>query len=123
MTSPNRLQRPVAVVTGASSGIGRELARMAARNGYDLIVVARRADRLAALASELAAFGATTEQVVVDLAQSGGAQAVVEAVADRPVEVLVNDAGVGGRGLFRGIWLQPTPTSPSPRLFSWTSRA
>jgi short-subunit dehydrogenase len=90
----------LAVVTGASSGIGRELARVAARNGYDLIVVARRADRLAALASELAAFGGTTEQVVVDLAQSGGAQAVVEAVADRPVEVLVNDAGVGGRGLF-----------------------
>lgn len=100
MTSPPDTQRPLAVVTGASSGIGRELARVAARNGYDLIVVARRADRLAALASELAAFGGTTEQVVVDLAQSGGAQAVVEAVADRPVEVLVNDAGVGGRGLF-----------------------
>jgi short-subunit dehydrogenase len=100
VTSPPDTQRPLAVVTGASSGIGRELARVAARNGYDLIVVARRADRLAALASELAAFGGTTEQVVVDLAQSGGAQAFVEAVADRPVEVLVNDAGVGGRGLF-----------------------
>jgi uncharacterized protein len=100
MTSPNRLHRPLAVVTGASSGIGRELARVAARDGYDLVVVARRGDRLAALASELTAFGATTEPVAVDLAESSGAQAVEEAIAGRPVEVLVNDAGVGGRGRF-----------------------
>jgi uncharacterized protein len=100
MTSPNRLHRPLAVVAGASSGIGRELARVAARDGYDLVVVARRGDRLAALASELTAFGATTEPVAVDLAESSGAQAVEEAIAGRPVEVLVNDAGVGGRGRF-----------------------
>jgi short-subunit dehydrogenase len=100
MTSPNQRQRPLALVTGASSGIGRELARLAARDGYDLIVVARRADRLSALATELSEFGATAESVVVDLAQPTGTRTVVEAVADRPVEVLVNDAGVGGRGRF-----------------------
>jgi short-subunit dehydrogenase len=100
MTSPNQRQRPLALVTGASSGIGRELARLAARDGYDLIVVARRADRLAALATELSEFGATTESVVVDLAQPTGTRTVVEAVADRLVEVLVNDAGVGDRGRF-----------------------
>jgi short-subunit dehydrogenase len=100
MTSPHDEPRPLAVITGASSGIGRELARVAARDGYDLVVVARRGDRLAALASELTAFGATTEPVAVDMAQPNSAREVVEAVAGRPVEVLVNDAGVGGRGRF-----------------------
>ena len=100
MTSPPDVQRPLAVVTGASSGIGRELARLAADDGHDLIVLARRADRLAALAGELSALGAATEAVVVDMAQPTGAQAVGEAVAGRPVDVLVNDAGVGGRGRF-----------------------
>ena len=88
MTSPPDVQRPLAVVTGASSGIGRELAHLAADDGYDLIVVARRADRLAALAGELSVLGAATEAVVVDLAQPTGAQAVGEAVAGRPVDVL-----------------------------------
>ena len=100
MTSPHRVQRPLALVTGASSGIGRELARVAAHDGYDLMVVARRGDRLTALASELTSFGATTESVVLDLAQPTGARAVEEAVAGRPVEVLVNDAGIGGHGRF-----------------------
>jgi NAD(P)-dependent dehydrogenase (short-subunit alcohol dehydrogenase family) len=100
MTSPNQIQRPLALVRGASSGIGRELARVAARDGYHLIVVARRADRLAAQATELPALGAATEQVVGDLAQPTGTQIVEAAIAGRPVEVLVNDAGVGGRGRF-----------------------
>jgi uncharacterized protein len=76
MTSLHQVQRPLALVTGASSGIGRELARLAAHDGYDLMVVARRGDRLAALASELTSFGATAESVVVDLAQPTGARAV-----------------------------------------------
>jgi short-subunit dehydrogenase len=94
------VQRPLALVTGASSGIGRELACLAAQDGYDLIVVARRADRLAALASELNSLGAITETAVVDLAQPSGAQEVAEVVGARPVDVLVNDAGVGGHGRF-----------------------
>jgi short-subunit dehydrogenase len=49
---------------------------LAAHDGYDLMVVARRGDRLAALASELTSFGATAESVVVDLAQPTGARAV-----------------------------------------------
>jgi short-subunit dehydrogenase len=100
MTNPLHVHRPLALVTGASSGIGRELARLAARDAYDLVVVARRADRLAALAAELTAFGVRTEPVVVDLAQSSGPRAVEEVVGGRPVDVLINDAGVGGRGRF-----------------------
>ena len=61
------------------------------RNGYDLIAVVRRADRLAALAAELAALGATTEPVVVDLAQPSGSRMVEAALAGRPAEVLDND--------------------------------
>jgi short-subunit dehydrogenase len=100
MMSRHHVQHPLAVITGASSGIGRELARLAAQDGYDLMVVARRADRLAALVAEVTAFGATTEPVVVDLAQPTGGQQVVEAIAGRPVEVLINDAGFGGCGRF-----------------------
>jgi short-subunit dehydrogenase len=100
MMSLHHTQRTLAIVTGASSGIGRELARLAARDGYDLIVVARRADRLAALATELSQLGATTESAVVDLAQPASAQEVAEVVAGRPVEMLVNDAGIGGHGRF-----------------------
>jgi NADP-dependent 3-hydroxy acid dehydrogenase YdfG len=65
-----------------------------------LIVVVRQADRLAALAGELSAVGATTKPVVVDLAQAAGVQEVAEVVAGPPVDGLVNDASVGGRGSF-----------------------
>jgi short-subunit dehydrogenase len=94
------MQRPLAVITGASSGIGREMARLAARDGYDLIVAARREDRLAALAAELATLGVTTKPVVVDLSQPASAHEVHAVIAERSVDVLVNDAGVGGRGRF-----------------------
>jgi uncharacterized protein len=96
----DQMQRPLAVITGASSGIGRELARLAARDGYDLIIAARRKDRLTALASELTDIGATIQPVVADLAQRAGARTVEEAVCGRPVVVLVNNAGVGGHGAF-----------------------
>jgi short-subunit dehydrogenase len=94
------MEPPLALITGASSGIGREFARLAARDGYDLIVFARRAGRLATLAEEVREYGATTEPVVVDLSQPGGAQQVQDVIAGRSVEVLINDAGVGGHGRF-----------------------
>lgn len=92
--------RPLAVVTGASSGIGRELARRAARTGHDVVVVARRGDRLAALGKELARLGVRCMPVESDLTGPQGVSRVVDAVGSRGVDVLVNDAGVGGRGRF-----------------------
>lgn len=89
-----------AVVTGASSGIGRELARLAARDGYDVVLVARRAERLEALAEECRELGVSATAIPADLATSAGVAAVREALNDTTVDVLVNNAGVGGRGRF-----------------------
>ncbi len=95
----NRPARPLAVVTGASSGIGRELAALAAREGYDLVVVARREGRLATLADQLAGPASVTP-LVADLASPDGVQRLLSHLDGQPVEVLVNNAGVGGRGRF-----------------------
>lgn len=100
MTGTAPTQRPLALITGASSGIGRELARLAARNGHDVVIVARRAERLNALAGELAGLGIDCTPVVADLADPAGVSLVVDAVGGRPVDVLVNNAGIGGRGRF-----------------------
>jgi uncharacterized protein len=95
--------RPVALVTGASSGIGHELARVLAREGHDLVLVARRETQLRALAAELVdAHGAHSTVLAVDLAAPSGAARVgaeVEA-AGLEVDVLVNNAGFGVLGPF-----------------------
>jgi short-subunit dehydrogenase len=91
----------LALVTGASGGIGLELARLAARDGHDLLLVARSGDRLAAVARELSgAHGVRVRPVEADLADPGGVPSVLEALGDAPVDVLVNNAGVGGVGRF-----------------------
>lgn len=92
--------RPLAVVTGASSGIGTELARRAARDGYHVVVVARRKDRLEALCSSLPEGHGPMTPLVVDLSTPHGPRRVFDALPDQPVEVLVNNAGVGGHGRF-----------------------
>jgi len=89
------------VVTGASSGIGAEMARIAAGRGRPLVLAARREDRLRALADELAP-KVRTEIVTVDLEAPEGAQALIDALAARGIvpETLVNNAGFGLRGGF-----------------------
>lgn len=95
------MSRPYALVTGASSGIGAEIARDLANRGYPLLLVARRAERLDALRAALC------EQVEVvvlaqDLGEPGAARALFEAVKARglQVEILVNNAGHGMQGRF-----------------------
>src|SRR2546423_1163172 len=96
-------QRPLAIVTGASAGIGRELARILAREGHDLVLVARRKGELETLADELKErYGAVSEVAPVDLAAPDSGDQVVAAVGERPVDVLVNNAGFGGVGRFAG---------------------
>ena len=90
-----------AVVTGASSGIGREFARVLARRGQPVVAVARRADRLDALAKEASAGGGLIEPLVADLATEQGAQSVercMEQLGD--VDLLVNNAGLASGGDF-----------------------
>jgi short-subunit dehydrogenase len=82
-----------AIVTGASSGIGREFARLLAEQGYDLVLVARREDRLSELAGELRAqHGTEVVCVPLDLGDPAAPEQLFAAV-DVDVEVIVNNAG------------------------------
>lgn len=90
--------RRLALVTGASAGIGEAFARLLAARGYDLALTARRAERLQALAAELGAAHAIQALALpADLARLDGARTVLEelAAAGRSVDVLVNNAGYG----------------------------
>jgi len=90
----NKPSRPLAVVTGASSGIGRELARLAAEHGYDLVIAADRGP-LDEVAEALGNLGAYVESLEVDLATEAGVDELVGVVARRPVAVLMANAGHG----------------------------
>jgi hypothetical protein len=92
-----------ALITGASFGIGMELARIFAREGYNLVLVARSADRLRQLAAELEkAHGARTLILATDLTDPGACAYVLDQTtrADIQVDVLVNNAGFGQYGWF-----------------------
>ncbi len=90
--------RPRALVTGASSGIGAAFAERLAQDGYDLIIVARRRDKLDTLAEQLQArHPVSVEVMVADLSQANELRIVEKRVAEDPaLEFLVNNAGFGG---------------------------
>lgn len=91
-----------ALVTGASAGIGAELARQLASHGAKLILTARRRDRLEALEAELTARGTETRIVAADLNDPEAPQQIYEATegAGIPVDILINNAGLGQYGAF-----------------------
>lgn len=93
-----------ALITGASAGLGKEFAWLFAADGHDVVLVARRKDKLEELAKEIQAKHANVKAHVVaeDLASPGASERIVKALADLGVEIefLVNNAGFGGTGPF-----------------------
>lgn len=102
------MARRLALVTGASAGLGAEFARLLAERGYDLALSARRVERLEALAAELSAkHGVEAFAAPADLASPDGARGLLGQMADRgrPVDALINNAGYGLTGGFvRRSW-------------------
>ncbi len=98
----NDQHRKLALITGASSGIGAEFARQLAGRGYDLVLHGRRLERLSALATELsAAHGIAAESFSADLAEESGIAAVAEHISRLSrLDILVNNAGFGISGAF-----------------------
>lgn len=94
--------RPLALVTGASSGIGADLARELVRHGHDVVLTARRAPELEALAAELRGFGVVATVMPKDLSIPGAARELAREIEARAmrIDVLINNAGFGDAGPF-----------------------
>lgn len=96
-----------AVITGASSGIGREIAFLLAEKKYNLVLTARRLDRLKTLQQELRALHKVEVQVYsIDLSNLEGARELHEKCKDLDVQILINNAGFGKIGRFWEIGLE-----------------
>jgi len=98
-----------ALVTGASSGIGKAFAELLAQKGYAVVLTARRGDRLEALAAELREkYQVATHAIVADLAQPNASAQIASALASRKlaIDLLVNNAGYGVPGSYVNVpWL------------------
>ncbi len=91
--------RRVALITGASAGLGLEFARSLAASGHDVVLVARRRDRLEALAAELSeAHGVTATVIAADLSDPEAPGRIVAETGGAAIDVLVNNAGFGSVG-------------------------
>jgi hypothetical protein len=92
-----------ALITGASAGLGREFAKLAARDGHDVVLVARRKERLQELARELAAaHGISATVVDADLSDRAAPRTIVDRTrsAGLSIDFLINNAGFGSHGSF-----------------------
>jgi uncharacterized protein len=95
------MAKGVALITGASSGIGAELATLCAAAGYDLVLVARSAVTLEAMAAALSrTHGVRARALPADLSDPGAPPAIFKALAGHAPEILINNAGFGLRGAF-----------------------
>ena len=97
------------LITGGTSGIGRELAKLFAQDGYNLVLVARNEDDLNATAKEIGErFNVTTTTISKDLMKPDAGQELYNEIKEKgiTIDVLVNDAGQGQRGDFTGYDLQ-----------------
>ncbi|MFJ3762637.1 SDR family oxidoreductase [Streptomyces sp. NPDC090080] len=110
-TSPTRLSRRVAVVTGASSGIGEQVARRLASHGASVVLLARREDRLKKVCADIEAEGGSAAWYTVDVTDANALQMVGQRVADDlgPAGIVVSNAGI----------MLPTPLAePVPSQWS-----
>lgn len=105
----NGIQRPTALVTGGSGGIGLELAKVLARNDFDLVLVARKRDTLEAAAGQLEGkFDVKAHVFAADLRRLDAPQAIFDFLQNEniPIEALINNAGFGLGGEFSEIEIQ-----------------
>ena len=91
---------PTVLITGASGGIGYELARLFARDHHHLVLVARSADKLAQVAQELQATGVSVKTIALDLGQTVAPRFLFDQLQGMAVDILINNAGFGCYGDF-----------------------
>jgi hypothetical protein len=110
---PMSVPRPLALITGASSGLGVEFALELANQGYDLLLTGRDLDRLGDTAARARKCGAVVDSASMDLGTQAGVAELIAWAGSRPLEVLVNNAGFG----LSGNLLEETPEALAAMIF------